>query len=640
MSTDAGPVTAARISFDAEGIPRAADFDDVYHSADGGPAQAHHVFIGGNDLPMRWRARRQFAILETGFGLGLNFLCTVRAFLDDPHAPQRLHYVAVEKHPASASDLERAHAPWLGIAEPAAALRRAWPPMLQGFHRLTFAEGRIALTLLFGDAVPMLSELDSERFDAFYLDGFAPAKNPQMWSPGVFAQIARLSRPGATAATWSIAAVVRSGLQSAGFGIERRRGFGHKRDMLTARRPGVPDRDAVHGERRAIVIGAGLAGCWTAHALVSRGWTVDLIERNHAPAQEASGNPVGALLPALNLADNANARLGRAAFLYASRAMTTAALSPQTFERCGLLHLALERESTLQAAASSKLRSRPAQRERMREILRRHRFPAEYVRWVEQDEATELAGMPVGSDGWFIPAGGWVCPQALCEALLNRCGSSLRAYYGTHVRRIEHGANGWRIVDDTGHIAAEAPVAIIAAAYEAAALMPHALPRLISVRGQITYLPSGQGGNLRCAVCGDGYAAPLPDGSLCIGATFEPGSTAFDMRADDHAQNLRRAQRMLPGVGGNATVHSLQGRVGLRTATADRLPACGEVALPSGATDTALGLHVFAGLGARGLIWAPLGAQILAARLEREPNPVEASLIDAMHPGRDVHHGT
>lgn len=635
MSADDAAVTPARISFDAAGLPHAPDYGDVYHSDEGGPAQARHVFLGGNDLPMRWRGQRQFAILETGFGLGLNYLCTARAFLDDPLAPHRLHYVAVEKHPACVHDLQRAHSTWPEVAEVAAELRRAWPPALHGFHRLTFADGRIFLTLLFGDVLPMLRELDPECFDAFFLDGFAPAKNPQMWSADVFAQIARSSRPGATAATWSVASVVRSGLQAAGFAIERRSGFGRKRDMLRAHRPDSPN-VGVTAHRNAIVIGAGLAGCWTAHALVLRGWTVDLVERHRAPAQEASGNPVGALVPALNLADNVNARLGRAAFLHASRVMTGFVPSRPVFERCGLLHLALEREHMLPAASASRTRSRSAQRERMQEILHRHRFPPEYVRWIDEREASDHAGMRVGADGWWIPAGGWVQPQALCGALLDRCGSALRVQYGTHARRLDRTPTDWQVIDEAGHCVAEAPVVVIATAHEASMLVPRGLPRLICVRGQITYLPPGQRDPLRCAICGDGYAAPLPNGGLCIGATFEPGSTALDVRAEDHAQNLRRAERMLPDVSARHDVASLQGRVGLRTATADRLPACGGISAPESSHADAPGLHLLAGLGARGLIWAPLCAEILASRLTDEPNPVEASLVAALRPERDA----
>lgn len=633
MSEDDAAVTPARIEFDAAGLPHAPEFGDVYHSDVGGPAQARHVFLGGNGLPMRWHRLPRFAILETGFGLGLNFLCTARTFLDDSQGPHRLHYVAVEKHPAQADDLQRAHAAWPDFAELAAELRGMWPPALRGFHQLSLGDDRITLTLLFGDVVTMLRELDSDCIDALFLDGFAPAKNPRMWSPEVFAQIARVSRPDATAATWSIASVVRSGLQSAGFAIERQPGFGRKRDMLCARRTANPKTlSTVH--RKAIVIGAGLAGCWTAHALVRQGWTVDLLERHAAPAMEASGNPVGALLPALNLADNLNARLGRAAFLHASRVMTTLSSRPPVFERRGLLHLALERESVLSTARG---RDRGAQRERMQEILRRHRFPSDYVQWVNESEASDRAGMRVGADGWWIPAGGWVQPTSLCHALLARCGSTLRVQYDTHARRLERTHTGWQVIDDDGHCVVEAPVVVIAGAHEATMLVPRGLPRLICVRGQITYLPRGQGDDeLRCAICGDGYVAPLSDGGLCVGATFEPGSQALDLRDEDHAQNLRRAARMLPDAVGRHDPASLRGRVGLRTATADRLPACGEITVPDWSHDSAPGPHAVVGLGARGLIWAPLCAEILASRLTGEPNPVEASLIAAMRPERDT----
>src|SRR5690606_12221811 len=153
-------------------------------------------FITGCGLPQRWRERSRFTILETGFGLGLNFLCAGSALLADPQAPARLHYAGVEKHPPCADDLAAAHARWPELAGLAAELRGAWPPPLAGFHRIALAGGRISLTLLFGDAAGMMAELDA-RADAIFLDGFAPAKNPAMWSDAVFRQIGRLSAPGA-----------------------------------------------------------------------------------------------------------------------------------------------------------------------------------------------------------------------------------------------------------------------------------------------------------------------------------------------------------------------------------------------------------------------------------------------------------
>ncbi|MDA1117986.1 MAG: tRNA (5-methylaminomethyl-2-thiouridine)(34)-methyltransferase MnmD, partial [Proteobacteria bacterium] len=199
------PLLPARLAFAADGTPYSAAYGDVYHSADGGAAQARHVFLGGNGLPARWAGARRFTILETGFGLGLSFLATWQAWREDPARPARLHFVSVEQHPFSAQDLAVLHAPHAEFAPLAEALRSAWPMLLPGMHRLEFEEGRVVLTLAFGDAQQLLPQLRLAA-DAIYLDGFAPARNPDMWSSALLKAVARLAAPGATAATWSVAA--------------------------------------------------------------------------------------------------------------------------------------------------------------------------------------------------------------------------------------------------------------------------------------------------------------------------------------------------------------------------------------------------------------------------------------------------
>ena len=610
----------ARIAFDAGGAPYSEDFSDVYHSIDGGPAQARAVFLAGNGLPQRWRGRRSFTILETGFGLGLNFLCCACELLSDPDRPARLNYVAVEKHPPLPADLARAHARWPEIAGPAAGLRRAWPAPLRGFHRIDLAGGRIALTLLFGDAAEMLPELDA-RVDAIFLDGFAPEKNPEMWSDALFRQLARLSGPGTTAATWSVAAAVRARLQAAGFDVDKRPGFGRKREMLGAIRPGAADSlgPVAKRERHAAVIGAGLAGSWAAHALASRGWSVDLIEHHPEPAQEASGNAVGAVRPALNLADNDNARLARAAFLRATRVLERNPEWSGAYRRTGVLHLA----TTAQQA------------ERMTAILAAHAFPAQYVHWVDIDAAARLAGHRVAGPGWWIPDGGWARPHALCRALLGTDVDRIRTHFGRAAHDFVRSPAGWCVRDAQGRVLVQAPVLVLANGYDARRFDLARLPLLVGVRGQVSFVPPASNRVLDIVVCGDGYIAPLPGGGHCVGATFEPGVDAVDLRSADHASNLERAQRMLPGFGVGLDPDRLAGWAGVRAATADRLPVCG--ALESG--DTSSGdsdCYLLTGMGARGLIWAPLCAEVLASRLEDEPNLLERSLLRAIDPQREL----
>ena len=212
-------------------------YEDLYASAAGGLAETRHVFLGGNGLPERWRGRRRFVIVETGFGAGLNFLATWAAWRESAPSGARLHYLSAEKHPFSANDLAHVTAAWPELADLAGELQRQYPPVVPGFHRLHFDAGRVTVTLLFGDALEMLRQVDA-RADAFYLDGFAPAKNPEMWTREVFGELARLARSDATLATYTVAGVVRAGLVSAGFSVERREGFGRKREMLVARYAG------------------------------------------------------------------------------------------------------------------------------------------------------------------------------------------------------------------------------------------------------------------------------------------------------------------------------------------------------------------------------------------------------------------
>ena len=217
-------------------------YGDVYHSSSGGHAQARHVFLAGNGLPERWQGAAQFTILETGFGLGVNFLATWLAWANDSRACQSLQFVSLEKHPFTAADLAIAHAAWPEFSELAAQLHEQWPPLTAGEHRLELAGGRLILRLVFDDAIAALEGMTGQEVgaDAFYLDGFSPAKNPELWSPVMCRLLARQAHPHATLATWSVAGSVRRALAAAGFSVEKSPGFASKRQMLTGVYTGQP----------------------------------------------------------------------------------------------------------------------------------------------------------------------------------------------------------------------------------------------------------------------------------------------------------------------------------------------------------------------------------------------------------------
>lgn len=625
------PITPARLAYAADGTPYSEIFGDVYHSSDGGLGQAHHVFLAGNELPQRWASRERFVVLETGFGLGLNFLATWDAWRRDAQRCTRLHFVSFELHPFTVDDLARLHARWPEFAALASELRAAWPPLTPGAHRLHLDEGRVTLTLWLGDARDGLAQLDVHA-DALYLDGFSPARNPHLWSARVFHLLARRSAAGATLATWSVAGEVREGLRRAGFEIGKAPGFGGKRQMLRGRRSGAAGIDASPAPsaqaHHALVIGAGLAGSAVAERLAARGWRVDVVDAAATAGQGASGNHTGVLRPLPSLDDNRMGRLTRAGTLYGWRhiARLQAQGLPVRAERCGVLHLA--RDATQLA--------------RMQAVVERLAQPASHLRFVDVAQASALAGWPLPQGGWWFGDSGWVQPPSLCAANLAAHPALIRTHFGRRVARLQRAEEGWTAIDDQGVAIARAPVAILAAGslirdFPEAAALP-----VVSARGQVALLPATEGSAPRVVVCRGGYVSPAVDGLRCAGASFDVDDDDPELRAADHAANLAKLEAILPGYTDTLPDHDMQGRVGFRPASPDRLPMVGAVPVPTpvaGATPLAdipcqPGLHAVSGYGARGLVWSALLAEMLASRLHGDPLPLEQDLADAVDPAR------
>jgi len=236
------PIQSANLGFNEEGTPVSREFDDVYFSNDNGLEETRYVFLGGNRLSERFltHERSLFVVGESGFGTGLNFLTLWQAFEEfcknQPQATlKRLHFISFEKFPLTAQDLHAAHAHWPELADFAQQLQQQWPLPIAGCHRILLAGGRVTLDLWFGDINELIPQLDdslNNQVDAWFLDGFAPSKNPDMWTPQLFNAMAKLARPGSTLATFTCAGFVRRGLIDAGFRMTKTKGFGRKREML------------------------------------------------------------------------------------------------------------------------------------------------------------------------------------------------------------------------------------------------------------------------------------------------------------------------------------------------------------------------------------------------------------------------
>lgn len=633
---------------DAAGKPCSARYGDRYASRAGALGQARHVFLGGNGLPRRWAGRRQFVIVETGFGLGNNFLACWQAWRDDPARPGQLHFVSVEKHPLRAADLGQAGGLATDLADDPLAERRAelvaqWPLPLAGLHRLSFEAGRVLLTLALGDARDLAPQL-ALGADAFFLDGFAPERNPQMWEAGLMRALSRLARPEATVATYSAAGSVREALAAHGFSVQRHPGFGVKRHMLAGQyaprwkmRRHEP-RAAYPGEQRALIVGAGLAGCASALALVRRGWDVVLIDAAAGPGGGASGLPAGLLRPLLSVDDNLASRLSRAAYEHGRRALAEAAAhAPAPIAaHCGVFQQAHDE----------------ADERAWRERLARHPLPPAFATYLDAATAAGHLGLRPRRGGLWFPGGAVVDGGRWCRAMIAqagaeavRSGGRLAAHWDCDVTAVAGAPGRWQVRDPAGATHA-APVLVLANAAGLAALLEHEQLPVASLGGELTLLadPALQG--LRAALGGDGYAIPPVLGHAVVGATFETTNAPATPDPDAaRAANLARLPQLLADPPDVAVAGAFRAQ---RCVSPDRLPLVGAVADASRVQQQARGfagahlrdlprhegLYCLAALGSRGLTLAPLLAELLAAAITGEPAPVEAALCDAVDPAR------
>ena len=639
----------ASIDWDEQGQPLSAAFGDVYFSRTNGLAESRHVFIQHNQLPQRFAAMQPgsgMVVGETGFGTGLNFLACWQCFLEHAPADSHLHFVSVEKYPLQAGDLARALQLWPELAPLSQQLCQQYLLIQPGFQHLVFADGRISLTLLIGEASEQLAALDA-RVDAWLLDGFAPSKNPQMWTAQLFRQLARLSHPGTTLATFTSAGFVRRGLQDAGFSMQRQPGFGRKREMLTGNYSGTAVGDwqppwfarpcpPTDRAKRALVIGAGISGCATAYSLARRGWQVCILERNAAPAMEASGNPQGLLYPKLSAHHTALSQLILASYGYTRRLLGQWP-QEQDIDLCGLLQLAFD------------------QHELKRQQQLQQAFARDLLQPLDSDQATALAGVQIAHPALLYPDSGWLKPASLCRLLLEHPRIELRC--AVDAKELVHDGSQWLALGDSGCLAS-APVAVIANAGAASNFSQCATLPLKAIHGQVSSLPATSASSqLRLALSGKGYKAPAHNGLHSLGASHNFDVLQTGLRPADHDSNLELLQQLSPQLyqqldAGGLNSAQLGGHAAIRCSSPDYLPLIGPLACqqqleqsyaelrknarsqPQVPCPWLPGLYVNIAHGSRGMLPAPLAGEMLAAWICELPQVVPQQVATACHPNR------
>jgi tRNA 5-methylaminomethyl-2-thiouridine biosynthesis bifunctional protein len=657
------------LCWDSEGRPLSSRFQDFYFSHSDGAAETEYVYLQHNQLPQRWQTLRPgqaFSIGETGFGTGLNFLSCWHRWRQHAPADARLHFVSAELHPLSREDLRLALALWPELTELSEALIAQYPPACAGFHRLQFDEGRVQLTLIFEDACRAFELLDqSSQFDkgidAWFLDGFSPAKNPQMWRPELFSALARRSHPQTSFSTFTAAANVRRGLEAAGFAVSIAPGFGKKRELLYGRyqgaarplsaqpwfdRPTPQSRQQVSSDStldgtldgtQISIIGAGLAGACSAFALAERGCKVELFERGAHPGCGASGAPQGALYAKLPAVPTFSSRIHLNGYLYSLRLLQRQLPQGEHWSPCGVIQLALNAKEA----------------DKQQKLLSSGHYPPALVQPLTKAQASTRAGVPLTAGGLLFPQAGWVSPAALCSQLLSH--PNISCHFNQQIEAIHFDAEQqqWQLRDPKGALINQAATLIVATAHEAKLFPALAELPLKAIRGQTSTVKTAST-PLKTVLCGNGYISPAKQQAYCFGASFDINDPDTRIRDSDHLHNLRLVEELSPSLAQQLEpqLPTAEGRVGFRCAAPDYLPLVGPAPDPGAfrrdyaplsrnakanieIPPTHLpGLFVSLGHGSKGLITAPLAGALLADLILDEPAAIERELLQALNPAR------
>lgn len=652
-----------------ENLPTATRYQDVYYSKHDGMAESHEVFVAGNQLPEKFAGLgtgQRFTVAETGFGTGLNFLMCWLCWRQNTTSQSRLFFISCERHPLKKADAERALQAWQGteIEDLCQCLLAQWPEPVAGTHRLVFDNGSVTLDICHGDAEQVFDRCVDNwhpgirrhyaQVDAWMLDGFAPAKNPELWHDRLYELMAALSHEKTSVSTFTAAGHVRRGLNAAGFTVSKVAGFGRKRERLqgsfngdSSNAPAAP-KLAWHApmaseQHDVIIVGAGLAGCHTARALADRGWQVTVIEKDGVAAG-SSGNPVAATFTRLSPHANPLSRFAVLSYLYALRILQ----NHPCFDARGVLQLIQgdkQRKHWLQLQAYSEHQDWFACLNSSRTL---EKLGIDSDTNAADDEQATYPSI------WF-PSAGTVSPARWCEERLDH--PNIKLHCGTELSALEDaGDEGkrWRLSSRSGELFYSNNV-VLCNAHHSAQLIPELGDSIRGIRGQLSELPEGSTvlGEEAPVICHEGYMIPTLRGSAVIGASYDLDSDRAELKQQDDIDNVQQSETLLAPLGIlKQGLNAKPLRAAVRCASRDYLPLVG--AMPDLETLSSdfealrwdakqavdapgrsiAGLYLNLAHGSRGSTSIPLSSEYLASVMHGDPRPIDRDMAETLSPAR------
>ncbi len=654
-------------------VPRSSDFGDVYFSKTDGLAESRHVFIDGNELTSRFANLgnfERFVIGEIGFGTGLNILAIWQLWQQiRPDNHSHLHIITTEKFPLSKTDLEQALSVWTALAGLSQQLIDNYPPPLAGCHRLNWFDERLTIDLWLGDATSSLSQVTGQgKVDAWLLDGFAPSCNQELWSAALLAQIARLSKTHTTLATFSVASAVKQGLKHQGFTLAKRKGFGKKREMLTAsfqpkltsanscklyfrynkkikpffvtlpftasfesqrrqRRKAnnvkgfeLPNFSAITKPLSVAVIGAGVAGLSSAYALAARGHKVTIFDKAQ-PLAGASGNIRGFLAPKLTSLKRLETNLHAIGYLASCRfyPYLTAQTGIKILQTTGCLDLLSHNRLQLDEVKD---------------------FPIEFARLLTAEQAKAKVGYEVGQ-AIFLPNAGLITTANFANAVLCHPNISFQTEELTYFQQdcdqvLLTFTERQQFFD---HV-------ILCLALDTCDFLP-TVKRFNHSRGQVTWFAVDEHDEAqlpKLPLKYGSYYASFNENSkrhVMLGASFVRDTLDTAPAVADHKMNVADLAAAVPDLVNNTDMFTVekniphwQGRASIRSQTVDYLPLVGQVWQAGYESNSRV--WSFSALGSKGYAYAPICSELLVGLLCGEILPLANKMVNSLSPNRKV----
>ena len=572
------------------------EFDDLYSSSQGAVAECNHVFIKGNNLKERFEnleENSRFYIGEIGFGIGINFITTCMAWLNYVKQDQVLEFYSFDKYLFRLSDFRKLNDSYPELKEYIAELELNYPRNIQGVQKIPLFDGRIILNLIVGEIENTQKYIKlMNNVDAWYLDGFSPSKNPDLWSIKLLKYIYKSCHEETTFSTYTSSGLVKNNLTESGFNHKRTKGFLDKRHMLKGKVVKEQKKNPLN--TKVAVIGSGIVGCILSYILAKKGMEVDLYEKSDNICSGASSHELLVTYPRLSAHDTAFGSFTLHSYIFATNFYKR--LKTDAWKRTGVIIL-----------------NHDAATEKRHASLLEKRADGEIYRFIDPVEASEISGIDIKLNGLIYEDAGYILPEEMCKFLLES--PKINVFTSSQIKNITKKKE--TVNFNIGNKEFKYQNVCLCTGSDTSKILD--IDGMNIKRGQVTHIESLDNvSKIKLPICAKGYISPRVNNIHLVGSSYSD-SEDNDLSEDDHLYNLNNLKLVI-----DEEMNVVSGQTGHRAVSKDHMPLVGKKN----------GIFINTCHGSRASVTAPISAEIIASMIAGEAPPLMGRELESLSPER------